>query len=110
MESFPSLDHEAGNYAMKRQAVVIVFLQFFARHFVSEFLGPFRKAYEIGHRLGRFLLQQANDNIALRSLEYRVRSSRSSHGSPRDHRTLGPANRATSHPAAACLLQFSCAV
>src|SRR5258708_1457455 len=74
-----SLDHEVGNHAVKRQAVIIVFLLFLARHFVGKFLGPFRHAYEIRHRLGPLLFQQPNDNVSLRSLEYCVRSSRSSH-------------------------------
>src|SRR5258708_1590456 len=74
-----ALNHEIGNHAVKRQAIVEVLLVLLPAHFIGELFGSFRQAYEIGNGLGGLLLQQTNDNITLRSLEYRVRSSRSSH-------------------------------
>src|ERR1700719_354650 len=74
-----ALDHEFGNYTVKAQAVVIIPLLFFSGHFVGEFLGTLRQANKIGHRLGGFLLKQSNDDVALRSFEYSVCSSGSTH-------------------------------
>src|ERR1700676_210540 len=74
-----ALNHEIGNDAVKRKSIVIVFLLFFPGHFVGEFLSAFRQSDEIGHGLGRFFFEQANHDISLRSLEYGIRSSGSSH-------------------------------
>src|ERR1700730_2693816 len=74
-----ALNHEVWNYAVKGQAVVIIFLLSLPGHFVGELFCSLGQTDEISHGLGRFLLKQANDNIALRSLEYRVGSSRSTH-------------------------------
>src|SRR3984893_5341790 len=74
-----ALNHEIRNHAVKRQTIVIVLLLFLPGHLVGEFFGPLRQAYEIGHRFGRFLLEQANHNIALRSLKYSVLSCGSTH-------------------------------
>src|SRR5260221_2500493 len=74
-----TLNHEVWNHSVKIQAVVIVFLLLLPSHFVGKLFCSLGQTDEIGHGLGRFLLKQANDNIALRSLEYRVCSSGSTH-------------------------------
>ena len=74
-----ALNHKIGNYAVKGQAVVIVFLMLLAGSFVGELFGAFGQADEVSDGLGRFLLEQADDNVALRGLKNGVGSCGSAH-------------------------------
>src|SRR5580704_2129020 len=67
-----ALNHELRNHAMKNEAVVKRTLHFLPGLGVLEFLGAFRKAYEIPDGLRGFLIEQADDNRPLRSFEYGV--------------------------------------
>src|SRR5712664_4204663 len=74
-----ALDHEIRDHPVERQPVVVILLLLLAGHFIGEFLRAFRESDEIGYCFGRFLFQQANDNVSLRRLEYGIRSGGSAH-------------------------------
>src|SRR5216684_4696632 len=69
-----ALNHEVGDHAVKRQAVVKRPFHGFSRFGVGEFLCAFGEFDEVGHRLRRFLFKQLAHDGALRGLEDGVRS------------------------------------
>src|ERR1700693_1316785 len=75
-----TLDHELGDDAMKAKAIVKVAFFFFAVGFVGEFLGAFGETNEILDGFGRFLFEEADDDIALRCFKNGVRRCGSCHG------------------------------
>src|ERR1700730_9832635 len=78
-----ALNHEVRDHAMKGQPVVIILLLFLSRFLVSEFFSALRQTDEIGDGLGRFLLEQTDDDVALRRFKDGVGSCASRHETSR---------------------------
>src|SRR5450432_1636650 len=74
-----TLNHELRDHPVKTQPIVEIALFFFAGLLVGKFLGSFGEPDKILHRLGRFFFQQADHNIALRSLKNCIRTCGSAH-------------------------------
>src|SRR6202171_6022596 len=74
-----SLNHKIRNHPVKRQPIVIILLLLLSSPLVGEFFRAFGESNEIRHRFWGFLFQQSNDDVALRSFEYRVRPCGSAH-------------------------------
>src|SRR6266481_177471 len=75
----PALNHKIGNYAMEHQAVIEWALFFFAGFFVDEFLGAFSEADEVFDGLRCFLVEQLDDDLALRGFKDGVGAGRTGH-------------------------------
>src|SRR5271157_2819510 len=74
-----ALNHELGYHAVEDQAVIVIAFFFFAGGGVDKFLCALCQPDEILDRLGCFLVKQPANDIAQRSLENCVGSSRSCH-------------------------------
>src|SRR5262245_5181053 len=74
-----ALNHEIWNHAVKDQAIVKRALLFLPGLFIRKFLGSFREPDEILHCLWRFLVEQLDHNVPLRSLKNGVCSCGTSH-------------------------------
>src|ERR1700732_3769844 len=74
-----ALNHELRYYPVKRQRIVKISFFLLPSLLVRKFFGSFRQPDKILDRLRRFFFEQANHNIALRSLKNCVRSCSSAH-------------------------------
>ncbi len=71
-ERISALDHETIDDAVKDDAVIKGRLPALAGCRVAPFLGALRQASEIGHRVGRLLVKEADLEIALGRCKCRV--------------------------------------
>src|SRR5450755_735990 len=93
-----ALNHEVRNYSMKGQAVVIISLFFLPGALVGEFLCPFGETNKVRYGLRRFIFEQVNDDVALRSFKNGIRPCGSRHEislSDSTYRTRGSGNHAS---------------
>src|SRR6478736_852603 len=74
-----ALDHKIGNDAVENESVIVRAFFFLAGFFVSEFLGAFGQADKIFNSLGGLLVEQLDDDVALRGFENGIGASGTSH-------------------------------
>src|SRR5258707_8922946 len=86
-ERIAALNHETIDDAVKDDAVIEGRLAALAGRRVAPFLGALRQAREIGHRVGRLLVKEADLEIALGRFKFRV-STCLSHVSSQSTRRL----------------------
>src|SRR6267378_2663279 len=71
-ERIAALDHEIGDDAVKDRAVVVRLLDLLAAARVGPLLAALGEPHEIGHRVGRFGVEQLCGESALTRREMRV--------------------------------------